>query len=608
MSNKRKFTSFKEQQMLVEGWRGYVSEDADSPAPPVAVIEEQKKTEISDAEITRMVSSIGDDLLWTGITELEDIYKKIKQLGDHYYVNRDGEKEPAIKRFRLRYKDEEGDDLLDGSELGQGDDHEGMFGDPADAQQIIDNITDEIKRQENQAEEGTFFSGLHAGGIKINDFDKIPKFYDQKGNLVRPKYNKPAAQKLLDDNWEDMLSQSPYVDKGGDFIRAFVLANIDPNIKFFEVEEGASLAGKADFSISGLFEVDDTLSEAIYMKGGGRAGFKPVKPETWKKYRQKMGTGKGKPAGTKVGAKPAAAAAATTAAAAKAGAKPAAAKGGYDKVKRTGDAYTDMGNQLRAKGYSIPKDRKGQLASINKMLSDKGLSFKGGDWKNYSGMDAVLQKAYPGKGAKPVAKKPHSVGGVPYTPPPGSALKHKQIMNKEKYKPSLKKTAKAIGKGASNVARAAGEASRDISKKSGLDKLMNKAGRKIGLDAPGKRRDTYQESLEKMIGEALTSDNFAKFQHLLTESEESQVVDSIVENLMEYEYFKDLALTSSKKKDKIGEELYSNAAKLPAVTKKSDTKKKFDKKFDVVAKRACGDNYKILNDDNDDGAKDCDDK
>ena len=192
-------------------------------------------------------------------------------------------------------------------------------------------------------------------------------------------------------------------------------------------------------------------------------------------------------------------------------------EGGKTKVAaagRTVEAYKNMADALRSKGYKIPQQHGGALGVINQMLRDKGLSFKNGDWKNYAGMNAVLQQAYPEiSQAEPEEE-------VPQKGPLGS-LSDEELAQKIADRKEAERQKK-------------------------LKNWRPPARRGPGIPTP---RDNIkssrpgsiqlQETMRQMIMDHLKSNG--EFKHFFKESPESKVVNNVVENLMKHDYFKDLA-------------------------------------------------------------------
>ena len=108
---------------------------------------------------------------------------------------------------------------------------------------------------------------------------------------------------------------------------------------------------------------------------------------------------------------------------------------------------------------------------------------------------------------------------------------------KKGFKRATDITKRDLKKGAKQLKKAADQAA-----------LHAQGGDYDNVLSPRERRTnagSFQESLRETIAQQLRSE--PKFQYLFEDSVESKVVDTIIENLMKYDYFRKLALTSSKK-------------------------------------------------------------
>ena len=158
-----------------------------------------------------------------------------------------------------------------------------------------------------------------------------------------------------------------------------------------------------------------------------------------------------------------------------------------------------------------------------------------------------------------------------YTPPEGAHEKWRDIQRKqaEKNRPLGKKVDRFIDK---TFQQGSLKGQEILDKAKTIPKRLKKAADQAAIGAqdadydnvlsPRERRTnagSFQESLRETIAQQLRSE--PKFQYLFEDSVESKVVDTIIENLMKYDYFRKLALTSSKKTCKIVKMTYKQTWK-----------------------------------------------
>jgi len=215
------------------------------------------------------------------------------------------------------------------------------------------------------------------------------------------------------------------------------------------------------------------------------------------------------------------------AAAAAAGAGAGAGGGSASGKNRTIVMYKQMADGLRAKGYEIPQEHMDSLKVINKMLADKNLSFKNGDWKNYAGMNKVLQQAYP---------------DISQPPPDDETQKIAKDFN---MGPGQTRSPEYQAAAADIRAEKARRAALSPAERAKEDREKNRLPPRRGAGNPTPRDDvkmgpggslSLQETIKDMIRDQLFE---KESQQPL--SEERQIVNSIVKNLMKYDYFRDLA-------------------------------------------------------------------
>jgi len=473
-NNKEKFSSFKKQKSLTEGWRKYTNTEK-------KILLSEGWEPMTASQIKLLVTKnngLIDMLDWpVGVKDLEKVYDLVKGLRSKYVINKyqDGDKEGAIFVLKRIYKDETHDNLEDDIE-GEHAEHEGglldLFGagSPGEAQVVIDATLEEIKLQERSANTGIAIE------VKLRPFENegSVKFYDKDGAditdvILNDNFVMAKAQNILNNN-KKILLQDTYAKHGIDFLRAFSISVASEDVAQYDVPP----------STDPRKIMRKNPNWRNWWQGEKRTGIKESKLHEvrFTKIDRRPGFTAGSV--TKKGA-----ATGKTAKDKKAQKSP-ARKSKYSKQYHLAN-YSSIANMLRNRGYPIPTGEKARLEKINQMVDEAGLvAGKGKDFDDYPGMMRALEKAYQPKGKKE-----------------DEPFKEYEPSEADKY----------------FSARAPQETS----------DAQDKA-----LGADGIREMVREKVLEKLN----PPDDLL---------DESTIAKSVIENLMEYEYFKDLALQTKKK-------------------------------------------------------------
>ena len=446
-NNKEKFSSFKDQKSLTEGWRKYSGVQK-------APLNEAAWKEVSEKHVEDLA-----DCAWgstclvdyldkpVDIEDLDAVFELVKGLRSKYVINKyqKDPKEGAIYVLERAYEDATGNslekDLTDPWVEHEG----GMFdwvgaGDADKAKMIVQGIMDEIELQKESSTTGI------AVEIDLLPFDNEGRvfFYDAEGNditrdVLSNGHALENAQAFINRFKRDLLRDT-YARHGVDFIRAFSIAGFSPEVEQYEVPRSRDPRDM----------IQKNRNWQNWWQGEKRSGIRESKlnENLFTKIRREPYFTVG--AVTKRGAK----AGRSGKEAAKADQKASKSKSRHGKQYHL-DAYAAIAKMLRGRGYDIPTGEKARLEKINQMVDDAGLEAGiGGDFHDYEGMIRTLDKEYP-------------------------------TLNKGKE---------------------------------------------------------MQESLRKIIRNELKKLNSSD-----DSLDESAIAKSVIENLMEYEYFKDLALQTKKK-------------------------------------------------------------
>ena len=233
MAKNNKFTSFKNDQHIFEGWRKYTQ-----PQEEVEVLSEQLLMEDNRGWNEIRMSTIEDAAEYAeeeldfigGVdeTDIEEVYAKLKELRGKY-IRKDGVVRAAIYPFLEAYYAEEGTEFID---VVKGEDFFGLeHGSGPAIEKAINDVVDEVARQIQSAHIGTpapieDFSFQNAGALK---------FWNKDSKLITPHFNREEFNTVLRQNMDRYQDDPDYYERGPDFIRAQAIAKLDDKVKYFQV-------------------------------------------------------------------------------------------------------------------------------------------------------------------------------------------------------------------------------------------------------------------------------------------------------------------------------------------------------------------------------------
>ena len=233
MSKNNKFTSFKNDQHIFEGWRKYTQ-----PQEEVEVLSEQLLMEDNRGWNEIRMSTIEDAAEYAeeeldfigGVdeTDINEVYAKLKELRGKY-IRQDGVARAAIYPFLEAYYAEEGTRFID---VVKGEDFFGLeHGSGPAMEKGINDVVDEVARQIQSAHIGTpapieDFSFQNAGALK---------FWNKDSKLITPHFDREALNIVLRKNMDLYQDDPDYYERGPDFIRANAIAHLDDKVKYFQV-------------------------------------------------------------------------------------------------------------------------------------------------------------------------------------------------------------------------------------------------------------------------------------------------------------------------------------------------------------------------------------
>jgi len=384
-NNKEKFSSFKDQKSLTEGWRKYSGVQK-------APLNEAAWKEVSEKYVEGLV-----DCLWgvetclvdyldapVDIDDLEAVFDLVKGLRSKYVINKyqKDPKEGAIYVLERAYQDATGNSLENDLTKPWVEHEGGMFdwvgaGDEDKAKMIVQAITDEIELQKESSTTGI------AVEIDLLPFDNEGRvfFYDAEGNNITGEVLSDSdalenAQAFINRFKRDLLRDT-YARHGVDFIRAFSIAGFSPSVEQYEVPKSRDPRNM----------IQKNRNWKNWWQGEKRSGIRESKlnENLFTKIQREPYFTVG--AVTKRGAQ----AGKSGKEAAKADQR--ASKSRYGKQYHL-DAYAAIAKMLRGRGYDIPTGERARLEKINQMVEDAEL-VAGEDFSDYEGMIRHLDKEYP---------------------------------------------------------------------------------------------------------------------------------------------------------------------------------------------------------------------